>query len=77
MLIKGGASLNCFVPEKFGTPLYAASKFGHLAVVEYLIEQDADPNIICGTSGSALLASVQGDHAEVVNALIACGADVN
>lgn len=77
MLIKQGASLNRFVPEKFGTPLYAASKLGHLAVVEFLIEQHADPNIICGTCGSALLAAVQGDHTEIVNALIACGADVN
>lgn len=77
MLIKEGASLNRFVPEKFGTPLYAASKLGHLAVVEFLIDQHADPNVLCGTCGSALLAAVQGNHAEIVNALIACGADVN
>jgi ankyrin repeat protein len=77
MLIEEGASINHFVPEVFGTPLYAASKLGHLAVVKVLIEQKADPNIICGTCGSALLAAVQGDHADIVNALIACGADVN
>jgi ankyrin repeat protein len=77
MLVKAGASINHLVPGVFGTPLYAASKLGHVSVVEFLTEQKADPNVICGTCGNALLAAVQGNHADIVNTLIACGADVD
>jgi hypothetical protein len=77
MLVKAGASINYFVPGVFGTPLYAASKLGHLSVVEFFTEHKADPNVICGTCGNALLAAVQGNHAAIVNTLIACGADVD
>jgi len=57
------------------SPLYVAAEKGDLAKVEEQIASGADVNIK-GTYGmSALQAAADGQHAEVVNALLEAGAD--
>ena len=49
------------------SPLWAASKHGHVAVVEALLQKDADVDAGSGTTaGSALSVAAERGHPEVV-----------
>lgn len=57
------------------TPLFAASKEGHLNVVEHLIMKNADVNALRTIKKeSAIHAATQNNHSHVVKHLLACNA---
>ncbi|OCH87556.1 hypothetical protein OBBRIDRAFT_735932, partial [Obba rivulosa] len=62
---------------RYGTALKAASGRGHLAIVRFLVQNDADVNGQGGVYGSALQAASGRGHIEVVRFLIEHGAEVN
>ncbi len=60
------------------TPLQVAAWTGQQAIVELLLEQDADPNLYSrGKGGSALSAAVHGGFLSIVELLLSNGADVH
>jgi ankyrin repeat protein len=60
-----------------GTPLFAASRAGHIGMVGNLLAAGADPNVQGGSSRNALCAAAYSGHDAIVNMLIRAGADVN
>ena len=60
------------------TPLQVAAWTGQQAIVELLLEQDADPNLYGrGKGGSALSAAAHGGFLSIVELLLSNGADVH
>lgn len=57
------------------TPLYVATFFGHDAIVGFLLDHHADPNIECGRLGNALQCAAYLGHVESVRTLYSRGAD--
>ena len=45
LLIKSGADINAIDEEYQSTPLAIAARWGHIEMVEYLLNQGADPNL--------------------------------
>ncbi len=75
-LIKDSPDLiNSSVP----TPLFNAAQKGQLAVAQYLLTNNADPNVIRpgAGAGTALQAAVEGGHKSMAELLLANGADPN
>jgi ankyrin repeat protein len=58
-------------------PLHYGARRGHLAVVQYLLQRRADPELRNGTGQTPLLAAAQNGQADVVDCLIAGRADPN
>eukprot|EP01043_Picozoa_sp_COSAG02_P040852 COSAG02_NODE_3338_length_6903_cov_13.687537_1_plen_385_part_10 len=65
------------VPRTGASLLLAASQAGHLAVVEWLLDQGADVELARDDGSTPLLVACSKGHDECVAALIAAGADVN
>jgi ankyrin repeat protein len=61
----------------YGTALQAASKGGHLEIVQLLLNHGADVNIRRGDSGTALQAASAIGYLEIVQLLLNHGADDN
>lgn len=62
------------------TPLVTAIAFGHLELVQYLLQRGADPNVALDDGYTCLLTAVESDapaSVEIVAALIAAGADIH
>lgn len=75
--LKKGINLNAKENDKGATALIVASIFGHVDVVQTLLEKGADIDAHRKDGGTALiLASIYGNY-DVVKALLAKGADVN
>lgn len=67
-----------FIITEMRTPLYLAIENHHEAMARYLIEQGADPNIVCDTShATALVAACRGNQVDLVRLLLARGANPN
>ncbi|MEZ4729159.1 MAG: ankyrin repeat domain-containing protein [Caldilineaceae bacterium] len=67
-------------PDYWGdTPLLTAIQFAHLDLVDFLLQQGADPNA-CGTGGyTSLLTAIESEQAAstlIVAALLKAGADL-
>jgi glutaminase len=56
------------------TPLHLAAAGGHLATVELLLHNNADPNAADGAGRTALATAEQGGHADVAALLRRAGA---
>jgi ankyrin len=76
-LVGAGANVN-FESESLGTPLqlsiHTASPFESLDITEYLLNNNADPNISGGVHGSALTVAINKDSVEAVALLMEKGA---
>ncbi|RYO58326.1 hypothetical protein AA0116_g7349 [Alternaria tenuissima] len=59
------------------TPLHLAAKYGHVKIVDLLLEYGVDVNLHCETSHTALSLAAEGSHKETVALLLDKGADVN
>nr|XP_054771558.1 ankyrin-1-like [Lytechinus pictus] len=59
------------------TPLYLASKFGHLDVVECLVRHGADLNKATSDGDTPLCISSTNSYLDVVECLVSSGAEVN
>ena len=70
--------VNSFSPDGF-TPLSLASFFGHLAVIEFLLQQGAEVNVGAKnpTTVMPLHAAAAGHHTAIAELLLAHGAQVN
>ncbi len=68
--IRMGENPNYQHPEFLTTPLIEAATFGHLSIVQFLLENGADPHIKAGFStDTALKMAKQNNHQEVVKLL--------
>jgi len=83
MLAAAGADVD---PQTFSSssysstdsPLWLASSMGHASVVQFLLENNANPNYQQAESGAtALMGACKGGHEEAVVLLLEAGADVN
>ncbi|CAE7351195.1 ANKRD17 [Symbiodinium sp. CCMP2592] len=53
------------------TPLFCASRFGHVGIVSLLLGARADPDTVCGDDGLTALSVAAGDgHVEIVRLLL-------
>ncbi|KAJ7443988.1 ankyrin repeat-containing domain protein [Mycena latifolia] len=76
LIKKFGADVNA-EGGHYGTPLQAASRWGHESVAQFLIEMGADVNAHGGDYGTALQSASRWRHESVAQLLIEMGADVN
>ena len=77
LLIGNGA-----IPDTYGnilkeTPLYTASKWGHLRIVEILLNAGAKTSILDSFGWTPLMTACEGGHLEVVRLLLLREADPN
>ncbi|MBA4850666.1 ankyrin repeat domain-containing protein [Emticicia sp. BO119] len=70
LLIKHGADLNPVEEEYQSTPLGLAARWGHLPMVEYLLEQGADPHKAGADWATPLAWAKKKGHTEIENALL-------
>lgn len=77
ILIANGADVNTSSPTKGYTALAAAAKNEEWAVVETLVNADADVNIIPKDGFSALVCATGAGHVPTMKILLKAGADVN
>jgi len=72
VLLGAGARVN----EARLTPLAGASGAGHVDIVRALLDGRADVNSRAHFRGTALTAALEGEHAEIVDVLMAAGAEI-
>lgn len=72
-----GQSLSSSSGGRIGNALSAAAHFGHMNIVQLLIDLGADVNMRSGRLGCALSAAAHSGETDVVDLLIDLGADVN
>jgi ankyrin repeat protein len=76
-LLESEVDIN-FLHRKTGmTPLMTAAHAGCIAVVELQLRYNADPNLRADDNASALHWASRNGNLEVVNMLVAAGADLN
>ncbi len=63
--------------DRYQASFYGSVQQGSLRISEYLIEQDVDLNKKDSTGSTALIAAVNNGHNDIVNMLLAKGADPN
>ncbi|KAF2726876.1 ankyrin, partial [Polyplosphaeria fusca] len=73
LLIEREVDVNAVV-DYYGTALQAASRRGHVEVVNMLLQAGSDVNIVAGEHKTALRAAIIGAHEKVVQILISNGA---
>jgi ankyrin repeat protein len=89
-LLKEGADINRVIPttepdergmyEGTGTYLVGAASLDRWEIVQFLLENGADPNMVIDSvhpGQTALLAAASGGHAKIVDLLLAHGADIS
>lgn len=76
LLLNSGAVPNP-EPSTLSPPLHLAARIGSLPLVQRFLEKGADINTTGGSYGSALLATVLGNHPHITKFLIAQGIDIN
>lgn len=77
LLLEAGADVDVKAGETERTPLYIAAKAGKKELVKLLLEAGADINDMGTTPWPPLCAAIERNHIDVVEYLIAHGADVN
>ena len=76
-LLESEVDINFLHRKTCMTPLMAAAHAGCIAMVELLLKYNADPNLRADDNASALHWARRNGNLEVVNMLVAAGADVN
>ena len=74
LLIKYGAEINPVDEEYQSTPLGMASRWGHIEMVDYLLNQGAHPNKAGAFWSTPLSWAKQKGHFEIQEALLKTGA---
>eukprot|EP00117_Sycon_ciliatum_P044601 scpid70570/ scgid6159/ Ankyrin repeat domain-containing protein 39 len=64
------ANVNCRTRSSLATPLHRAAFAGHLAIVELLLVNKADPHIVDDTDKNCLHKACEGGHASVCRLLL-------
>jgi ankyrin repeat protein len=65
LLIKSGAAINAIEEEYQSTPLAMAARWGHFEMVEYLLNQGADPNLSGASWSTPIEWSRKKSHIEI------------
>ncbi|KAJ6264017.1 Ankyrin-1 [Drechslerella dactyloides] len=76
-LLEQGANVEVSGNGYFGSSLAAAAFYGHLQIVEHLLQVVPDPNGKGGEFGNVLQAAAAGGSCDVVKLLVKYGADVD
>ena len=74
LLLDYGAEINAIDEEYYSTPLGYAAHFGHLHLVELLIERGADPNAAGKSWATPINWAMRKGHVEIANDLTVAGA---
>ena len=77
LILERGANFLNLPGAESRTALQWASKNGHGAVVQMLLDHGADVNLECALSGTALHTASSQGHSAIVEILLCNGADVN
>jgi len=75
LLLSKGADINALSDDRGYTALMDATQQGETSLVDYLLEQKADPNIRSKDGQTALILAVGRNDATMVTSLLANGAD--
>ncbi|XP_057299481.1 uncharacterized protein LOC130630100 [Hydractinia symbiolongicarpus] len=76
ILVKNKAEVNLQIKSKQDAPLHAAARNGHTDVLNYLLQQNADVNVM-NTEGTSLYTAVDSDQISCVKILLDNNADIN